>query len=101
MAGQQDETASEWGGRGLGMATMGSEGKRTYGDFNRMMAKGGSMENLSMGPQVHPLPPHSAALRHTPLSSVSRPPSPPSVSALRLRPPPPPLHSCTNLLAAR
>jgi hypothetical protein len=28
---------------------MGAEGKRTYGDFNRMMSKGGSMENLSMG----------------------------------------------------
>lgn len=33
-------------------AQMGAVGKRTYGDFNAMMSKGGSMENLSMGPQV-------------------------------------------------
>ena len=33
-------------------ATMGAVGKRKYGDFNAMMSKGGSMENLSMGPQV-------------------------------------------------
>ena len=31
---------------------MGPMGKRTYGDFNAMMSKGGNMDNLSMGPQV-------------------------------------------------
>jgi hypothetical protein len=33
-------------------AQMGPMGKRTYGDFNAMMSKGGNMDNLSMGPQV-------------------------------------------------
>ena len=33
------------------IALMGEEGERTFGDFNEMMQKGGTMSNLNMGPE--------------------------------------------------